>query len=214
MTRIAILFQSWTIRLLAGGIVLFVLAVGVGSRIGGAGASERCTDVAEGAIVESVKFTPYAGRRDGPVNQVAILPDGAQADAEVPSQAAVRVTSLDGLARQHTIVGQNGEAYAYFLDEALNGLSRNEFISRGGIELDQDPRVTGTWFAANLIELHEGRALPVAVGAFDGALTWGDPDINGVRAHNVYWSDGQYEYALTADRSAASLVTLARSLAC
>jgi hypothetical protein len=213
-SRLRVPLRRWGISLFGATVIIAILAIGVGPRLGGANANDRCASIAEGTIVESQKFVIFEDRLGGLVNEAVIVPVGSVAVVAVPPQAVVKVASLGGLARQHTIVADNGVAYAYFLDGPLAGLTRNEFVRRGGIQLDQDPRVTEKAFAAHLLEAFGERVVAVAVGAYDGAVTWSDPDVNGMRPHNVYWSDGAYEYALTANLSAAAVVNLARSLVC
>ncbi|MBA2338070.1 MAG: hypothetical protein H0V96_10005 [Acidimicrobiia bacterium] len=45
-------------------------------------------------------------------------------------------------------------------------------------------------------------------------VVWADPDPTGTRTHNLYWSDGAFNYALIAERSAEEILTLGRSLVC
>jgi hypothetical protein len=69
-------------------------------------------------------------------------------------------------------------------------------------------------FATYLTITFPARTTPVKVGSFDGALTWADPDANGVRTHNLYWSDGKFNYSLIVNRSADATLALGRGLVC
>lgn len=76
------------------------------------------------------------------------------------------------------------------------------------------PDVHWAWCHETLLADFPDRAIPVQVGSLAGAMTWADPLANGVRTHNVYWSDGTYNYSLIANRSGAAALTLARGMAC
>jgi len=131
------------------------------------------------------------------------------------SDADVASNAIDGQSLRWALVGEAGEVYRYFLSEPIpSQLTREEFMAKGGIEFDRDPVADGPSFAEYLIEVLGERAVRVAVADYTGALTWADPDINGLRTHNLYWSDGKYNYSLIADRSAAELVNLGRGLSC
>lgn len=176
-------------------------------------AAEQCGPVVEGTIIESQRFTDYEFQRGGPIDEVVIVAAGAELVAEVPQEAVVKAPVIGGRARQHTLVIDTGAVYSYFLDRPLGGLTRSEFIRLGGIELHQEP-VNDAPFFVHLLSVLGDRAVPVAIGSLAGAITWADPDANGVRTHNVYWSDGSHDFALIADESAAFAVSLARSIVC
>ncbi len=93
-------------------------------------------------------------------------------------------------------------------------MSTSHFAAAGGIELDRDPIGAGTPFAGYLLSAFPDRAGEVAIGPFKAALVWADPLESGVRPHNLYWSDDEYNYALIADRSAVEIVSLGRSMVC
>jgi hypothetical protein len=174
---------------------------------------ENCKAVPSEAIIESAEFTPYETRLSHLPGGVPIVA-GDELPA-APSSATFRVAQIAGLGRRHTIALSNGSVYAYFHDRPMSGLTVPEFRLQGGIEFDQDPRDGNQPFAAALVRQFPTRATPVKVGQFDGAVTWGDPDENGTRTHNVYWSDAEFNYALiTTEKSAAEALNLARSLVC
>ena len=202
------------VRLVLAGIVVGLgLSVALGVSRLSAGTPAGCASVAEGSIVESAKFTPYKNMRShlppAPLNpQAAPIPDLA-ADTRVPANA------IDGRSLQWAAVGKTGDAYQYFLDEPIAvDLTREDFMAMGGIEFDRDPQGDAPTFAGSLLDLLGERAVQVAVGDHLGALTWADPDVNGLRTHNLYWSDGKYNYSLIANRSASELVNLGKGLAC
>lgn len=176
--------------------------------------AQGCGAVAEESIQESTNFTPYGLRRGGPIDTVPIVVSGSVTGAVVPQEASFRLTTVNGKLRQHTAVSANGSAYAYFADGPVTGLTRSQFLRAGGIQLDQDLLTDDVTMVSTLLMAFPDRTVSIAVGAFAGAVTWSDPYADGLRPHNVYWSDGRYQYALHANVSAAALVTLARSLVC
>jgi hypothetical protein len=168
-----------------------------------------CSGVAAASIAETSKFTPY-GNRLTTLSDVAI---GGQSDsAAVPARTTYAASSIDGLARQYTIDASNGSVYSYFLDADTANMMHSDFVKLGGLELQQD--ASDQSFATYLLKELGERAVGVEVGSFDGALTWADPDENGIRTHNLYWFDGIYNYALIGDRSATDIVNLGRHLVC
>lgn len=202
-----------TVLIAAAGLVV-AMSLEPQLRFPGAEVQQGCGAAAEEAILESQDFTPYAERLTHLASAGRpILPEGAAALVGVPANAAIQVQGINGLARRHTVTG-DGVAYAYFLGKPMAGLTRSEFLSAGGVQLDQDPRTGTQAFADYLVGRLGERAVAVAVGPYDGALTWSDPDEQGIRPHNVYWSDGSFEFALTANLSAADLLDTARSLVC
>jgi hypothetical protein len=123
-------------------------------------------------------------------------------------------TTLDGRTVRWVVAMDDGSVARYFFDRPISSsLTPEDFWAQGGVQLERHPS-TGVAFYGVVLQEFPERAVPVKVGAFDGAMTWADPASNGVRTHNVYWSEDQYDYALIADRSAAAAVTLAREVAC
>jgi hypothetical protein len=168
----------------------------------------------DGTIAESQSFTPYGLRRGSQLQNGYLLQGANESGSFVPSRDVVGRSEIGGQARRHTV--DAGEAvYAYFLNQSMTELTRSDFMRLGGIEFHQEPvdSTTGSFAAMLLASLGE-RAVPVQVGSFQGALTWADPDVGGIRTHNIYWSDGLHNFALIANRSGADVVTLARDLAC
>jgi hypothetical protein len=197
---------------------LGIILVGLAASASGvarlsAGSPAGCATIAENSIVESATFTPYEEMRShlppAPLNPEAVpIPDLA-ADAEVPSNA------MAGQSLRWAAVGEAGEVYQYFLNEPISkDVTREQFMAKGGIELDRDPVAGELSFSEYLLDVLGQRTVRVAVGNYAGALTWADPDINGLRTHNLYWSDGKYNYSLIANRSAHELVNLGRARAC
>jgi hypothetical protein len=88
------------------------------------------------------------------------------------------------------------------------------FLANGGIVYERQPLADGESFAAYLLATRGERAIPVEVGSHRAALVWADPFPNGLRTHNLYWSDGTFNYSLIADRPAEALVTIGRGLVC
>ena len=90
----------------------------------------------------------------------------------------------------------------------------SEFISGGGIQVHKEPVIDEAPFASYLLTTLGQRAVEVKVGDYQGALVWADPDSKGIRTHNLYWSDGEYNYALIADLSAQATLNMTRILVC
>jgi hypothetical protein len=190
------------------GFAFVALALGASASLGG---PERgCSEVAPGDIFESTNYTPASQQRrppGGPIN-----PTGAQS-----GPALVRgtlPTTIDGLPLQwfsHSAAG----TFAYYWDLPIEPTTTvDTFGGSRGVEFQVVPRDGGSSFASMLLAEFGDRATPVEVGPFDGALTWHDPDVNGLRRHGLYWSDGQVHYSLIADRPAEEIVNLGRHFAC
>ena len=176
----------------------------------GSASARDCGPVAEGSIRDATAFTPYSSTWAQPERA---LPVGKLPAAAIPADLA-SLAVLDSLQVQYSMdLGGDGEVI-YFHDRPIaEGTVTSEFLGRGGIQLERY-RMDGTTFYEVLLKEFPARAQPVKVGPFAGAMTWADPEANGVRTHNVYWADGTFNYALIADRSASSLLTLARVVAC
>lgn len=188
-----------------------VVGVAVGARQLMAAASASCGPVAAGTIIESKVFTPYEAMRgkpyDGPINAEGRSSDPVPAGAQLTN-------SIDGRTRQYTLAGSNGAVYSYFLDRPLGKATPSEFLAMGGIQVEQEPVTADGSFAAYLVATLGDRATAVKVGPFDGALTWAEPLANGIRSHNLYWSDGTYNYSVIADRPAEAILAIGRSMVC
>jgi hypothetical protein len=112
-----------------------------------------------------------------------------------------------------TYTSGNG-LYQYFLDRPIPpGMTLDAFWTAGGIHLGRDPAEGGDFVGFLLEELGE-RAIAVEIGPYRGALTWADPTLDGTRTHNLYWSDGEYNFQLIGVRSAVDLANLGRAMVC
>ena len=171
-----------------------------------------CFQLAAGArIPESSSFTPYAAR----LTQLLETPikSSAKASIDVPTAAVVSGGLIDALPIQHVVTTASGAVYQYFLDRPLGtGMTPSDFAAAGGIQYQRDPIEQSAPFARDLLAQLKERAVLVRVRGYDATLTWADPLENGIRTHNLYWSDGFYNYALIANRPAEALVNLGRSL--
>jgi hypothetical protein len=163
-------------------------------------------------IVESTQFTPYEAMHSH-LPDLALNPSGEEAPP-VPSDA--EVTSIDSLHRRWAVVADSGAVYQYFLRSDIDPtLTLANFYEAGGIELDRDPvESKSESFVEYVLDTLDERAVKVEIGDYAGALSWGDPEINGIRPHSLIWTDGQWNYALTADRSPETVLTLGRNLVC
>ena len=178
----------------------------------GALASEDCEPLAANSIVESRQFTPYEARRSGPQEQ-PIVGGGLPAD-QAPASLLMSPARWLDMPRQYVIT-HGGSLYHYYLDRSLDvSMTPSTFAQVGGVQFEREQRTDKTDFATQVARESGDRAVPVDVGPYRGVITWADPASNGVRTHNLYWSDGTFEYALIADRSAEVLVTAARAFVC
>jgi hypothetical protein len=204
---------------LVGGLIAVTRGLGAGGdeeqprALGTLVPSEGCGIVPEGSIVESTSVTPWAAQRGPDVDNIARLPDG---DVPEPLGLAAEMgLALGELpAAQLAITDGDGAVYAYFADAPIDGMTVAEFIRAGGIQVHVDPMTDDRGFAAYLLDAFGERAVSVAVGSYNGALVWADPNSDGTRTHNLYWSDGVNNYSLIADMVPDEIVDLGRSLVC
>lgn len=173
--------------------------------------SPGCAAV-DAAIIESKKFTPYEAMR----SHLPDLPINPSGDVAPPVPAEAQVSSIDGLPVRWAILGPTGSVYQYFLGTDIDAtLTLADFYAAGGIVLTRDRTENdGEVFSDYLLARLGERAVKVAIGDHAGALTWADPEVNGVRPHQLYWTDGQWNYILMVDRSPEKLLTLGRDLVC
>jgi len=208
--------RKGTLRLTAvvGLGLALVVGVGVVRDIGAkAAASAGCVAAAEGTIAENATFTPYSSRRSKPP-QFPINPQGA-ASRSVPAVAAKVGNAVGGVPLQLVDLEDSGAAYLYYLGTHVSStMTPPQFWASGGIQVDVEPANPDDSFTKYLLSEFPTRAVPVMVGLQTAVIVWADPDENGVRTHNIYWTDGSQSYSLIADRSAAQVVSLARGIAC
>lgn len=196
---------SWSLAALVSASLAIVAVTAVM-----AGPSPSCASAPPGSIRESTEFTPAVGQR-GPLPvplRQSQLPEAENAVDELVPDA-----ELDRLPLRLAL--QNGDSlYRYFLDRPISEtMTPEELWAAGGIQLEKDPSA-GVDFAAFLLNEPGDRAVPIDVGQYRAAPTWADPTVSGVRTHNLYWSDGESNYALIAVRAPDAIVNLARELVC
>ena len=212
VTRLRLPLAPRILLVLTACALLLLVAWAVWSRPveGGLGA---CGPVASGAIVESEKFTPPGGKLTHGIvyGMKDILLDPMPL---VPGEARVPGNAIDGSQLIGAILGPDGEVYQYFFPRAVtDDVTTDTFPAEGGIRYERVP-ARGVSFADQLAEQVAERAVRIEVGPYLATLTWADPSDNGTRTHNLYWSDGTYNYALVADRPASTLVNIGRGLVC
>lgn len=199
-------FRSATLVL--GWVVIVIIAV-IGVRVMGAGAVS-CAALPEGSIIESQKFAPAEGIPRPP--EVPINPSGGSG-TDVSPDRWIPNNTLDGLPLYLVRQGTPGEVVRWFFDRPIDSdLTLSGFLADGGIVFSRSPTTGAT--AAGLAASLGDRAVPVDIGEYEGVLTWGDPLANGVRPHQLWWSDAEYSHYLLADRSAVTITNLARSMVC
>jgi hypothetical protein len=196
--------------LVAGGIALVLGASAVVVATTRGSTSSGCGPV-DAPIAQSARSTPYESRRSQ-LPDPLLNPDG---DALPTTRFDGRIDSLHGVPLRWASVADDGAVYLYFLDEEIGPrLTLSGFSAAGGIELDRDPGGADEPLAAHLLETQPGRSVPVTLGTYRAALVWADPDVNGIRPHHLYWSDGTWNFALTAVSEPEQIVSLGRELAC
>lgn len=107
-----------------------------------------------------------------------------------------------------------GGLVEYYGPNSVVGVSISDFVRSGGVQASKEPIVKGQEFAEVLGSMFPERVTWVEVGPYKGAMTHADPDLNGIRTHNLYWNDGKSEFSIIWDRPGAQVVNLGRSIAC
>jgi hypothetical protein len=193
------------------GVAMLLLVAGIGVNQLRASGDASCRPVAAGTITESQEFTPYEGMLDH-LPELPLNPTGASL-LSVPFEARVPGEKLDNQPLVWVVVG-GGATYQYFLGAPMTAdMTTSMFLAAGGVQLEREPN-DGEPFASVLLRELGTRAVKVDVGGHLGAVTWADPIVNGIRTHNVYWSDGGFNYTVTADRSAVAALNIARGVSC
>ncbi len=193
----------------------FIAAITVGL-LGGAwayasaSAIDGCGPV-EGPIIESKDFAAeqMSTLRPATLNPEGVaLPDGDafSGPTEIDDMSLWWVESVatdDGLAQG-----------SHYLDAPVGPMLKSEFFDAGGLRHTKEPVVDKSYtIAYRLIQAGE-RGVPVDVGSYGGMLVWAEPDHTGTRTHNLYWSDGGFNYSLVAVRSAEEILALGRASVC
>ncbi|MGB8361543.1 MAG: hypothetical protein WCE80_09100 [Acidimicrobiia bacterium] len=195
--------------------VIVALAFGAAAGIAGADQVEDpgCLPAAEASIVESQEFTPAEATRGQVVDALPLRAENAPT-IDPPIGSRVPGDVLDGHPLQWATSVAGGSLYQYFSDLPIDSkTSYDQFMSTGGVQFDREPADGGD-FAAYLISNLGDRVTPIDVGRFRGALVWADPLPSGVRTHNLYWFDGEYNNSLIGDLEPHTIVDLGRSLVC
>ncbi len=107
-----------------------------------------------------------------------------------------------------------GGLVEYYGPDSVVGISISDFVRSGGVQASKGPIVKGQEFAEVLGSMFPERVTRVEVGPYKGVMTHADPDMNGIRTHNLYWNNGESEFSIIWDRPAAQVVNLGRSIAC
>lgn len=173
---------------------------------------DACGELRPDSIVESDAFTPAEQRRSNlPPMTMGDLAEGAL--PPVGDDLLAADGTLDGLSVQ-VAVSVGGGYHRFLSDKPVAATTTfDEFMASGGIHLLRNSIETGD-FGAFLLEQLGERAVPVFVGPYPAALTWADPTVGGVRTHNLYWADEEFNYGLIAVREPEDIVMLGRSLVC
>jgi hypothetical protein len=211
LTRLAGVLRTHP-RLTALGVTTSVLLGLTGGQIIAA-SPDACGPSDPAAFSENRIYVPYATRRSL-VPSLPITSIGSTVDSEA-APGTIPLDAVDALPRRWVVRMDNGSVYQYFFGAPIDAqLTPEDFWAQGGVELDMDPLTDAGPFWKSVEAQFPERVTIVKIGAFDGVVVWADPVRNGTRTHNVYWSDGRYDYGLIANRPIAIAVNLARAVAC
>jgi hypothetical protein len=105
----------------------------------------------------------------------------------------------------------------YYLTGGIDAdMTSTEFVAAGGLRLEHQPREDMSETFAQILHATAGdRAVPIAIGPYEGALVWADPSpLSEIRTHNLYWSDGVEEFAIIGMLGPEAIVNIGRNLVC
>lgn len=160
-------------------------------------------------IKESAAFIEF-----GALSQPSGIPILGEAVDQATLQIVDAPESIGGLPVS-AMSWDRSEVAFYYSDDALVGKDPEVATRHGGVTLKVDryeDKVTPV--AQILVEVLGDRAVPVQVGNFAGAITFGDPDRAGIREHHLAWGDETTGWELIAVRPPEDLVALGRAVAC
>lgn len=148
-------------------------------------------------------LTPYESRRGAPA-ALPIKAHGGIGAPEGPGRTFA-AKGVAGMPHRWTVALDGGSLTEYFWDRDLNPDTQpDEFWAAGGAQIEVDP-VEGDPFWLQMQRAFPERTVSIKVGPYDGVLVWADPQRNGVRTHNVYWSDGAFNYSAPLEGSSADV---------
>lgn len=202
--------KSWRAIVLVALVIpgLLLASAAVSSGVG----SKGCGLAAPGQIRESEDFTPFASRRGGPLGDHRINPAGA---VFVRSANHADLPDAVGGLGLAFVIRASTATYAYYFDGPVDDkLTAEAFHAAGGLEYSVEAADGGGSFPEWLLSNVGSRAVAVDVGSNAGVLTWADPDVNGLRTHNLYWFDGAINYSLIGHRGPDELLNAARAVVC
>ena len=192
--------------------VLLALSAGVASarllRVP-TGVHDSCDPVAPASIVENEAFTPSGARLSNFPDEPIVL---TVATAFRPRYAPERI---GGLPISWQAANHWYSEVVYFDGPIDPALTRPELIVAGGLILRSNRWDPGLGPVVSGLKHELGdRVVEVKIGPYDGGLVWADPMSNGVRPHQLSWSDGRMAHRLIGVRTAEAIVDLARAAVC
>jgi hypothetical protein len=204
-------------RSLAATAVVVVFAFTAAAAAGAAATDPGCQPAAMPAFADN-SFTPFSDRRTQRVQPPTlgksgeVLADLAAATGRVPFSVLTPTTPT----RDRVLVvlrPAENQVTAYFASRAIDATdSVDTFLAAGGLLIAQQPAADGR-DAKTVLSTVGARSTSIAVGPHDAAVVHADPDRNGLRSYNVYWTDGtRFNFVIAADAIAA--VDAARSMYC
>ncbi len=210
-----ILNRRWYVAVAALGLV--------GATLGytSARADDGCGPVDE-PIIESKEFTPanqQLSSNDSTLNRNDESVMDLVADLS-PSLNPVEsgLAEFDGMPLWwiDTITVPDGISQTlFYLDEPTGPMLESEFMDAGGVLFYKNPAFEGSFATAEIRARLGERGVAIEVGPHDAVLVYADPAHRSpTRTHNLYWSDGEFNYALIGVRGPEEMINLGRSLVC
>lgn len=202
------------LRLLTVGTAAVLLVVGCGENGGeGSQVSARDVNAEDGCgevspIIESTEFTSYEDQNGYPYAPIKASPVDSGILRDPPFQA-----EIDGLPARG-MYEQAGQVQVYYAAEPIPDMDPTSVVADGGLTLQLLPVTSGTWDVESMFKEIESRVTPVRVGEYEGALTWADPDAEGVRPHYLQWGAGKLSWRLVGEREPEELLAIGRGLVC
>ena len=163
-------------------------------------------------IVESKEFVSFGSQMTtNPfVGRLSLQP---LSNLTLPGWIPPELDGVDALGA----TASGGSITVAYGTEKQTGKYRSDLLAAGAILLDVAPIARNQNIAEELASDSDtaGRVTVVPVAKFDAAVTWADPNEQGIREHHVLWSDpGGLQYDVSGVRAPEALVGIARELAC
>jgi hypothetical protein len=203
-------FQTVGLRILIPSCLLALTSCGDSSGSDSTRAPDEGCRQDVSSIKESTQFLAYEDWIHAPGEPIKAVPinESVLAKEGLPN-------SIDGL-RASAMFSEQTVVSFYYSNEDLVGQDPELAVDAGSLTVKVDRlEKPGTPIAEILIEvLGDDRVSQVAIGGFSGGLVYSDPDVRGVRVHNLEWGDESATWTLVGVRKPEEMVGIARTIAC